>query len=159
MIIGVISDTHGRMHDKAIRALKDSDIIIHAGDIGSSQILEELRKIAPVYAVKGNNDRDRWAWELPLTQAVEAGGRLIYVIHQLDMLDLDVRAAGIDIVIYGHSHVPGKEERNGVLYFNPGSAGPRRFSLPVCAGKIEIDDDGLKAFWIDLNSFMLRRID
>lgn len=150
MVIGVISDTHGRMTEKALELLKGSDIIVHAGDIGRQDILDALKEIAPVYAVRGNNDRDAWARSLPLTQAVGAGGKLIYVIHDISMMDLDAKAAGIDVVIYRHSHNPKKEEKNGILYFNPGSAGPKRFNLPVCLGRIEIKYGSIDAGWIDL---------
>lgn len=149
-VIGVISDTHGMLREKALEALKGSDIIVHAGDIGSLQVLDALRDIAPVYAVRGNTDRATWARGLPLTQAVEVGGKLIYAIHDISMMDLDPKAAGIDIVIYGHSHNPTKEVRKGILYFNPGSAGPKRFSLPICLGRIEIKDGNIDAGWIDL---------
>ncbi len=148
--IGVISDTHGRIREKALEALKGSDIIVHAGDIGSMEVLNALKEIAPVYAVRGNNDWAGWARNIPLTQMVKAEGKLIYVIHNISMMNLDVRAAGIDVVIYGHSHNPGKEVRNGVLYFNPGSAGPKRFSLPVCLGRIEVKDSKINTYWIDL---------
>jgi len=150
MVIGIISDTHGRIKEKAFNALKGSDIIVHAGDIGGQEILDTLKDIAPVYAVRGNIDRDNWAWDLPMTQVVEAGGKLIYVIHNINMMDLDAKAAGIDVVIYGHSHKPKKEEKNGILYFNPGSAGPKRFNLPICLGRMEIKDGNIDTEWIDL---------
>lgn len=150
MIIGVISDTHGRLKEKALEVLKGSDIIVHAGDIGRPEILDALKEIAPVYAVRGNIDRDGWARSLPLTQAIEVENKFIYVIHDINMMDLDSRAAGIDVVIYGHSHNPKKEEKNGILYFNPGSAGPKRFNLPICIGRIEIKDGSIDAGWIDL---------
>lgn len=151
MVIGVISDTHGRMNEKALTALKGSEMIIHAGDIGSPEILDALKNIAPVYAVKGNTDKGSWASSLPLTQVVEAEEKLIYVIHDISMMDLEPKAAGIDIVIFGHSHSPKKEERNGVLYFNPGSAGPKRFNLLICLGRIEIKDGAVNADWVDLS--------
>ncbi|NLU52048.1 MAG: metallophosphoesterase family protein [Clostridiaceae bacterium] len=151
MIIGVISDTHGRMRENALNELKGSDIIIHAGDIGSLEVLDALKNIAPVYAVKGNTDKGSWAGSLPLTQVVEAEGKFIYVIHDIGTMDLEPKAAGIDIVVYGHSHSPKKEERNGVLYFNPGSAGPKRFNLPICLGRIEIKDDSINAELVDLS--------
>ena len=151
MIIGVISDTHGRMRENALNELKGSDIIIHAGDIGSLEVLDALKNIAPVYAVKGNTDKGSWSGSLPLTQVVEAEGKFIYVIHDIGTMDLEPKAAGIDIVVYGHSHSPKKEERNGVLYFNPGSAGPKRFNLPICLGRIEIKDDSINAELVDLS--------
>lgn len=150
MIIGVISDTHGRMNAKALKALEGCHIIIHAGDIGTQDILNDLRTIAPVYAVRGNIDKAAWALSLPVTEVVEVEGKLIYVIHNMDMLDLEPKAAGIDVVVYGHSHHPKKEERNGVLYFNPGSAGPKRFKLPICLGRITIEKDSIHTDWVDL---------
>lgn len=150
MVIGVISDTHGKMHENALKALKGSQLIIHAGDIGSFSILEALQAIAPVHAVRGNVDKESWALRLPLTEALEVEGKLLYVIHNIDMLDLEPGAAGIDMVIYGHSHSPKKEERRGVLYFNPGSAGPRRFKLPICLGRIEIKNGIITSGWVDL---------
>jgi len=150
MTIGVISDTHGKIKEKAFEALKGSNIVVHAGDIGNKDILDNLEDIAPVYAVRGNIDRDSWGKSLPLTQMIEVEGKLIYVIHDINMMDLDAKAAGIDIVIYGHSHNPKKEERKGILYFNPGSAGPKRFNLPICLGRIGIKDGIIEADWIDL---------
>lgn len=150
MVIGVISDTHGKMHANALKALEGSELIIHAGDIGSPQILEALQAIAPVHAVRGNVDKDSWAMTLPLTEALEVEGKLLYLIHNIDMLDLEPKAAGIDMVIYGHSHSPRKEERKSVLYFNPGSAGPRRFKLPICLGRIEIKNGIITSGWVDL---------
>jgi uncharacterized protein len=138
MVIGVISDTHGLLRPEAIAALRGADHIIHAGDIGESGILDQLAKLAPTTAIRGNIDTARWASHLPETEAVELGGVLIYVLHDLGRLDLKTEAAGIRVVISGHSHVPKQEVRNGVLYFNPGSAGPRRFQLPVTVGKLAV---------------------
>jgi uncharacterized protein len=140
MLIGVISDTHGLMRPEALDALRGVDRIIHAGDVGSPAVLEALGRLAPVTAVRGNNDRDRWADALPLTAVVEAPGALIYVLHDLGELDLDPRAAGFRVVVAGHSHQPKQQERDGVLYFNPGSAGPRRFRLPIALGRLVVDD-------------------
>jgi len=145
MTIGVISDTHGVLRPEALAALRGSDCIIHAGDIGDSTILVKLAKIAPVTAVRGNVDREKWARKIPETNVVEAGGVSIYVLHNLQELDLKPEAEGFVAVIYGHSHVPKQEARNGVLYFNPGSAGPRRFRLPVSVGRLIVGGPKLRA--------------
>lgn len=139
ILIGVISDTHRLLRPEALEALRGSEHIIHAGDVGDPGILDELRAIAPVTAVRGNIDKGAWARKLPETEAIELGGISIYVLHDLGQLDLKPEAAGFQIVISGHSHVPKQETRSGVLYFNPGSAGPRRFKLPICAGKLIVD--------------------
>ncbi len=136
--IGVISDTHGLLRPEAVEALRGSDRILHAGDVGAPEILEALAQIAPVTAVRGNIDTDSWARTLPETEVVEAGGVSIYVLHDLEGLDLKPEAAGFRAVIYGHSHQPKIAEKNGVLYFNPGSAGPRRFRLPASVGRLVI---------------------
>ncbi len=138
MVLGVISDTHGLLRPEAFQALRGSDRILHAGDIGAPEIIEALAQIAPVTAVRGNIDIGPWASTLPATEVVEAGGESIYILHDLSQLDLKPEAAGFRVVIYGHSHQPQIEERNGILYFNPGSAGPRRFHLPVSVGKLTI---------------------
>lgn len=135
-IVGVISDTHGLLRPEATAALAGSDLIIHAGDIGSPDILPALGKIAPVHAVRGNIDRQGWAALIPGVEVVSAGEQVLYVLHDLSQLDLDPRAAGFAAVICGHSHVPRQETRAGVLYFNPGSAGPRRFKLPISVGRL-----------------------
>jgi putative phosphoesterase len=140
VIIGVISDTHGLLRAEALAALRGSDYIIHAGDIGDSAILRELGKIAPVTAIRGNVDREGWAKKIPATNVLEVGGISIYVLHNLAELDLKPEAAGFAVVVYGHSHVAKQETRNGVLYFNPGSAGPRRFRLPVTIGRLKVKD-------------------
>lgn len=140
ILIGVISDTHGLLRPEAAEALRGSHHIIHAGDVGDPEILLQLSAIAPVTAIRGNVDKAAWARKLPETEAVEIGGISIYVLHDLAKLDLKPDAAGFQVVIYGHSHVPKQERRNGVLYFNPGSAGPRRFNLPVTIGKLVIAD-------------------
>lgn len=139
MLIGVISDTHGLLRPEALAALRGSDHIIHAGDIGDPTILDQLAEIAPVTAVRGNVDRESWAKSIPETDILEIDGISIYVLHILDNLDLKPAAAGISAVIYGHSHVPKQEIKGGVLYFNPGSAGARRFKLPVTVGKLIVD--------------------
>ncbi len=136
--IGLISDTHGLLRKEALEALRGSELIIHAGDVGKPEILEELRKIAPVIAVRGNVDKERWAQALPETAVAEAGAVLIYVLHDVKTLDLNPTAAGFHIVVSGHSHKPGKTERDGVVYINPGSAGPRRFQLPVTVARLNL---------------------
>lgn len=136
ILIGVISDTHGLLRPEALAALEGSEHIIHAGDVGDPTILEKLATIAPVTAVRGNVDKGAWALKLPETEVIELGGVSIYVLHDLAQLDLKPEAAGFAVVIYGHSHVPKQEVCGGVLYFNPGSAGPRRFKLPVCVGRL-----------------------
>lgn len=138
--IGVISDTHGLLRPQALEALRSSDYIIHAGDVGNPEILARLREIAPVTAVRGNVDRGVWARSLPKAEVLEAGGISIYVLHIFPELDLKPEAAGFSAVIYGHSHVPKIETRNGILYFNPGSAGPGRFRLPVSIGRLSVRD-------------------
>ena len=140
MRIGVISDTHGLLRPEAVTALRGSDHILHAGDIGDPEILDRLRELAPVTAIRGNVDREAWATALSETELIDVEGVSIYMLHDLTRLDLKPEAAGIRVVIYGHSHQPKIEEKNGVLYFNPGSAGPRRFRLPVSVGTIEIEE-------------------
>jgi uncharacterized protein len=139
VIVGVISDTHGLLRVEAVEALRGTDHILHAGDIGDPEILDELRQLAPLTAVRGNLDTEKWARKLPLTEVLEIAGVSIYMLHNLDELDLKPEAAGFRVVVCGHSHHPKMEEKNGVLYFNPGSAGPRRFKLPVSVGKLCIE--------------------
>ena len=139
IIVGVISDTHGLLRPEAVGALRGSDYIIHAGDVGDVEIVKQLNAIAPVTAVRGNVDREPWARKLPETQVLEAGGISIYILHSVADLDLKPEAAGFAAVVSGHSHIPKQEVRNGVLYFNPGSAGPRRFKLPVSVGRLVIE--------------------
>ena len=145
MIVGVISDTHGLLRPEAVELLRGSEHIIHAGDIGSPEIIPELRKIAPVTAIRGNVDTQAWARVFVETEVVELGGLHIYVIHDANAIDLNPKAAGFAAVISGHSHQPKQETRNGVLYFNPGSAGPRRFKLPISVGRMEIVDGKVSA--------------
>jgi len=142
--IGVISDTHGLLRPEALTFLRGSQHIIHAGDIGSPEIVPALQQIAPVTAIRGNIDTQPWARRFAETEVVELEGFLIYVIHDVNALDLKPAAAGFAAVISGHSHRPGQSTREGVLYFNPGSAGPRRFSLPVSAGRLEISLEGIR---------------
>jgi putative phosphoesterase len=148
--IGVISDTHGLLRPEALAALRGSDQIIHAGDIGSPEILQQLAAIAPVSAVRGNVDKGSWALNLHESEVLEVGGVSIYVLHDIAQLDLKPAASGFDVIVYGHSHVPKQEERNGVLYFNPGSAGPRRFKLPVSLGRLVVKNDEVRGELITL---------
>jgi putative phosphoesterase len=138
--LGVISDTHGLLRPEAVAALAGVERIVHAGDIGSPDVLAALGRLAPVTAVRGNNDRGDWAAGIADTEVVEIGGVSLYVLHDLHELDLDPRAAGFAAIIAGHSHQPRQETRDGVVYFNPGSAGPRRFRLPVSLGRLTIAD-------------------
>ncbi|PYX40101.1 MAG: metallophosphoesterase [Acidobacteria bacterium] len=138
-VLGVISDTHGLLRPEAIAALRGCVHILHAGDVGSAAVLEELRKIAPVTVVRGNVDSGAWAQEIPPSEVVEFEGVSIYMLHILAELDLKPEAAGFAAVLYGHSHKPASEVRNGVLFFNPGSAGPRRFKLPVTVGRLVVE--------------------
>jgi putative phosphoesterase len=138
MTIGVISDTHGLLRPEALSALRGSEHIIHAGDIGAPEIIAALENIAPVTAIRGNVDREPWTQRFPETEVVELAGLSFYLIHDLNALDLNPRAAGFAAVISGHSHQPKQEIKDGVLYFNPGSAGPRRFKLPISVGVVEI---------------------
>jgi putative phosphoesterase len=141
--VGVISDTHGLLREEALAALQGSELIIHAGDIGNLEVLERLRRIAPVHAVRGNNDRDGWASTLPLTEVVELGALHVYLLHDIADLDIDPSAAGMAAVITGHSHKPLAEMRDGVLFLNPGSAGPRRFKLPITVARLHLAGDRL----------------
>ena len=149
-VFGIISDTHGLLRPEALRALRGSDRILHAGDVGAPEILEALAQIAPVTAIRGNVDTEPWARTLPATEVVNAGGVSIFMLHNLAQLDLKPEAAGFDVVIYGHTHHPKMEEKNGVLYFNPGSAGPRRFNLPVSLGKLMIEEGKVRAKLVSL---------
>ena len=151
ILIGVISDTHGLLRPEAIQALQGSAQIIHAGDVGDPSILEELAKIAPVKAVRGNVDKGSWARKLQETEVVEAGGISLYVLHDLAQLDLEPRAAGFHAVISGHSHIPKRVVNHGVLYFNPGSAGPRRFKLPVSLGRLILEAGSVRAEIVKLD--------
>jgi len=152
MLIGVISDTHGLLRPEAVEALRGSERIIHAGDVGDPRILDALEAIAPVAAVRGNIDTGTWASKLPKTKVLEVGGISIYVLHILDELDVKPEAAGFRAVIYGHSHVPKHETKNGVLYFNPGSAGPRRFRLPVSIGKLTVQEGKIAGQILELQT-------
>jgi putative phosphoesterase len=138
------------LRPEAIEALRGSDHIIHAGDVGSPEILEKLSSIAPVTAVRGNVDKGAWSRKLPEAEVLELGGVSIYVLHDLAQLDLKPKAAGFAAVVSGHSHVPKQEMRDGVLYFNPGSAGPRRFKLPVSMGRLIVENGGVRGELFDL---------
>ena len=148
-LIGLISDTHGLLRDEALRALKGSELIIHAGDVGKPEILDALKSVAPVVAVRGNIDHGAWAAKLPLTAVADAGSATIYVLH--DVHELDPAAAGFQIVVSGHSHKPAREELSGVLYINPGSAGPRRFQLPVTVGRVNLSEKPWSVEFIELS--------
>lgn len=148
--VGLISDTHGLLRPEAIAFLRGSDFIVHAGDIGDAGVLKELKALAPVTVVRGNNDKARWAEDIGETEVLQIGDVFIYVLHNLAELDLDPVAAGFRIVVSGHSHRPSVEDRDGVLYVNPGSSGPRRFKLPVAVGELEIVGHSVKAKVIEL---------
>jgi putative phosphoesterase len=150
-LLGLISDTHGLLRPEAVAALDGVDLILHAGDVGKADILDALWRIAPVIAVRGNVDKGAWAERLHLSEVVEAAGTSILMLHDVNALDLDPAVAGFDIVISGHSHKPGEIERDGVLYINPGSAGPRRFKLPVTVAKLDLKQSPWQAEIIDLS--------
>lgn len=149
--VGVISDTHGLLRPSALAALQGADLIVHAGDVGDAIVLEQLETIAPVYAVRGNVDFGALGERLPDDAVVTWRGKHLYIYHILEDLPLDPSAAGFHAVVYGHSHKPDIAEKNGVLYFNPGSAGPRRFSLPISVGRFTLEGDSLKAELVELN--------
>lgn len=148
--VGLVSDTHGLLRPELLEALTGCVLILHAGDVGCPEVLDGLRQIAPIVAVRGNMDRDPWAWELRRAEVVEVGHALLYLIHDLGGLDLDPAAAGFQAVISGHSHRPGSHQHRGVLYVNPGSAGPRRFRSPVSAALLRVADGDLQVEWIAL---------
>ena len=150
MIVGVISDTHGLLRPEAVAALQGSEHIIHAGDIGAEDIIPVLQEIAPVTAIRGNVDQSPWCGRFPETEVVELAGVIIYILHDVNALDLHPQAAGFKVVISGHSHKPKQEMKDGVLYFNPGSAGPRRFKLPISVGRLEITDGLVRAEIIEI---------
>lgn len=149
--IGVISDTHGLLRPEAISALQGSDLIIHAGDIGRLEVIEQLAAIAPVTAIRGNIDKAAWAEAFPETEVVQANDTLIYVLHNLKELDLAPKVAGFRVVVSGHSHQPKITEKDGTLYLNPGSAGPRRFKLPIAVGRLTIEDERIHSEILPLN--------
>jgi uncharacterized protein len=149
--VGLISDTHGLVRPEAVDFLRGSDFIVHAGDIGDAQVLEELRRLAPLTAVRGNNDKGPWAKSIAETEVLQVGDVSIYVLHDLSELDLDPIAAGFQVVVSGHSHNPRIEERDGVLYVNPGSSGPRRFKLPIAVGELQVAGASVKARIVQLD--------
>jgi putative phosphoesterase len=148
--IGLISDTHGLVREEALAALDGCQRIIHAGDIDTPDVLEKLRRLAPVTVVRGNNDRGKWAESIPVLDVLEFGAVSIYVRHDQAELDIDPLAAGFQVMVFGHSHRPMVETREGVLFVNPGSAGPRRFRLPVAVGELTIAGDRVDARIIEL---------
>ena len=149
--VGVIADTHGLLRPQAVQAMEGSDLIIHAGDVGNPDILETLETIAPVHTVRGNVDYEPWTTRLPHTTVVEVGDLSIYAVHNLDELNLDPAASGFKMVVYGHSHRPSIEEKDGVIYLNPGSAGPRRFSLPVSVAHVTVTGAEIQSDIIELD--------
>ena len=148
--VGLISDTHGLLRPQAVAALQGSDFIVHGGDIGDAGILDALAAIAPLTVVRGNNDREAWAEAIPETAFLKVGDVHVYAIHDLSQIDIDPAGAGVRVVISGHSHQPKVEERGGVLYVNPGSAGPRRFKLPIAVAELIVDGDAVSARIVEL---------
>ena len=148
--VGLISDTHGLVRPEALAFLRGSDFIVHAGDIGDADVLKELRGLAPVTAVRGNNDKGPWADGIAETEVLRVGEVFIYVLHNLAELDLDPAAAGFQVVVSGHSHQPLIEERDKVLYVNPGSCGPRRFKLPVAVAELQVAGRSVKVRIVEL---------
>lgn len=148
--VGLISDTHGLLRPEAMAFLRGSDFIVHAGDIGGSRVLDELSALAPVTAVRGNNDKGAWADALAHTEVLRVGEVSVYVLHNLAELDLDPARAGFQVVVCGHSHKPSLEERGGILYVNPGSSGPRRFKLPVAVAELQLVGASVKAKLVEL---------
>lgn len=146
--IGIISDTHGLMRPEALDALAGSDHIVHAGDIGRSEVLDALREIAPLTVIRGNIDK--WADALPDDEVLETDSRLFYVLHDLKELDLDPKAAGFDVVISGHTHKPAIDRKDGVLFVNPGSAGPRRFKLPIAVARLKVSAERIDSEVVEL---------
>jgi hypothetical protein len=149
--IGLISDTHGLLRPEALRMLRDCDHILHSGDIGTADVIQALEMMAPVTAVRGNNDKGAWAARLPETEMLKLGETYIYLLHDVNELDLDPVAAGVRVVVSGHSHRPAIHARDAVLYVNPGSAGPRRFKLPIAVGELLVDGDAVSARIIELD--------
>jgi putative phosphoesterase len=150
-ILGLISDTHGLLREEAIDALRGSDLILHAGDVGGPEILEALRTIAPVVAVRGNVDTGEWAQTLPLSEVIQAGSVVVYMLHILNNLDINPVVAGMHIVVSGHSHRPSQTEKGGVIYINPGSAGPKRFRLPATVARLDLGVKPWKVEFIQLD--------
>jgi putative phosphoesterase len=151
MILGLISDTHGLLRDAALRAMQNAELIIHAGDVGNPKILEAFGDLAPLTVVRGNVDTAEWATKLPPTAEVMVGAVRIYVLHDVKELKLKSISPGVSIVVSGHSHRLGQETRGGILYINPGSAGPRRFNLPITVARLDLDQQPWKAEFIDVS--------
>jgi putative phosphoesterase len=151
MILGLMSDTHGLLRDAALRAMQNTRLIIHAGDVGDPKILEALENLAPLTVVRGNVDTAEWARKLPPTAEVKVGAVRIYVLHDVKELKLKPIPSGVSIVVSGHSHKPGQETHGGILYINPGSAGPRRFNLPITIAHLDLDQQPWKAEFIDVS--------
>lgn len=149
--VGVISDTHGLMRPQAVKAMHGSDLIIHCGDVGQPEILDTLGSIAPVHTVRGNVDYEPWTQRLPSTKVVEAGDVLIYMLHNLYNLNIDPVVSGFRMVVYGHSHRPSIEEKRSVIFLNPGSAGPRRFSLPVSVARVKVTGNEIETEIMELD--------
>jgi putative phosphoesterase len=145
------------LREEALRALEGSDLIIHAGDVGKPEIIDALKTLAPVFAVRGNVDTESWASALPETEVVEAGPATIYVLHDVHALNLNPAAAGFHVVVSGHSHKPARTERDGVLYVNPGSAGPRRFQLPVTIARLDLSRPPWRVDFVDLSGVTAKR--
>jgi putative phosphoesterase len=152
--VGLVSDTHGLLRPEARAFLAGCDYIVHGGDVGNAEILDDLALMAPLIAVRGNNDTQVWAARLAQTELVRVGNIFLYVIHNLEELDIDPAAAGVRVVVSGHSHQPKVEERAGILYVNPGSCGPRRFRLPISAGELTVSGSAVKARIVDLASLV-----
>jgi hypothetical protein len=148
--VGVISDTHGLLRPEAVAALQGSRYIVHAGDVGDESILRTLAAVAPVTVVRGNTDYEAWCRRLPRTAVLDVDGARIYAVHDIGMLDIDPPAAGVDVVVFGHSHRPGIEHRDGVMYLNPGSAGPRRFNLPVSIAHLTVEHGVARAEIVEI---------
>lgn len=148
--VGVISDTHGLLRPEALDALRGSDMIIHAGDVGKPEVIARLGEVAPLHVVCGNVDQESWAAALPMTELVEVGDHRFFVLHDIAQLDVDPAAAGFAAVVFGHSHRPSIETRNGVLFLNPGSAGPRRFKLPITVARVKTSGRHIRADIVDL---------
>lgn len=149
-IVGIISDTHGLLRPEALAALRGSNYIVHAGDIGDESILRSLEAIAAVTVVRGNTDYDGWARRVPATAVLDVDGVRIYAVHDIARLDIDPPAAGVDVVVFGHSHRPGIEHRDRVMYLNPGSAGPRRFDLPVTIARLTVENGAAGAEIVEI---------
>ena len=151
-VVGVISDTHGLLRPEALDALRGSDLIIHAGDVGKPEVIARLGEVAPLHVVCGNIDNGSWAAALPQTELVEVGGHRFFVLHDIAQFDVDPVAAGFAAVVFGHSHRPSIETRNGVLFLNPGSAGPRRFKLPITVARVKTSGRHIRADIVDLGA-------